>query len=198
MNLAFRRHIGGSFSGGGGDLGRSLLAHDLGQRATASDSLGLEGSQISERAECRQHSIQRIGTPERLREDIANARCFDYRSNGASGDNTGAGGGRLKQYLGGGKIMAHHEWNRGSNQRHLNEVFLGILDALLDGIGNFAGLAQTHADMAGSISDYYQRAIAKAAASLDYLRDAGNLDNGLFQVEPVCVNFWHILPRAPV
>ena len=94
--------------------------------------------------------------------------------------------------------MAHHEWNRGSNQRHLNEMLFGVLDAFLDGIGDFAGFSQTYTDMAGSVSYHDQRAIAKATSSLDHLRDAGDLDNGLLQIEPVCVNFWHILPRAPL
>jgi hypothetical protein len=92
--------------------------------------------------------------------------------------------------------MAHHKRNGCSNQRHFDETLLPIFYALLDGIRNFTRLTQTDADVAGPITDHNQCAIAKATSTFDYLRDAGNLDDSLLQVKPVCVNFWHILPRA--
>jgi hypothetical protein len=78
--------------------------------------------------------------------------------------------------------MSHHKWNGCSNQRHFDETLLSIFNALLDGIRNFARLAQTDTDMAGSIADHNECSIAKATSTFDYLRDAGNLDDGLLQV----------------
>jgi len=93
--------------------------------------------------------------------------------------------------------MAHHEGNRGPYQGHFDEMLLGIFNALLDGIWNFAGFTQTYPDVAGSITYHNQRPVAKATSALDYLRDTGNLDDRFFQVQPVRVNFRHVLPFLP-
>jgi hypothetical protein len=93
--------------------------------------------------------------------------------------------------------MAHHEGNRGPDQWYFDQMLLGIFDALLDGIRNFAGLTQTYPDVAGSITYYNQRPVAKATSTLDHLRDTGDLDDCFFQVQPVRVNFRHVLPFLP-
>ena len=60
-------------------------------------------------------------------------------------------------------------------------MLLGVLDALADGLGNLAGLAQPGADVAVAVADDDDRAEAEASAALDDLGHAVDLDDPLFE-----------------
>ena len=75
--------------------------------------------------------------------------------------------------------------DRRAHHRHLDEVLLGVLDALADRFRNLAGLAQPDADVAGAVADDDDRAEAEAPAALDDLGDAVDLDDALFERELV-------------
>jgi hypothetical protein len=76
-------------------------------------------------------------------------------------------------------------------------VFLGVFDALTDRLGHLGGFADAHAHMPGAIPYYDERAKTESPPALDNFRDARHLNNSFFQVEPRCVNLWHIFSRIP-
>src|SRR5512133_2737311 len=55
------------------------------------------------------------------------------------------------------------------NPRHVEEVFLGLLDALGDCCRYLLGLAIAHADIAVAIADHNERSEGEPAATLHYL-----------------------------
>ena len=73
----------------------------------------------------------------------------------------------------------------------LIRCFFGVLDALADGLGNLAGLAQPAADVARAVADDDDRAEAEAAAALDDLGDAVDLDDALFEGQLVGIDPGH-------
>ena len=54
----------------------------------------------------------------------------------------------------------------------MNQIFLGLLDGLADGHGNFARLAHAETGVAALIADDHQRGKAQVLAALDDLGDA--------------------------
>lgn len=78
--------------------------------------------------------------------------------------------------------MPDHKWNGSTNQRHFDQMLLGVFNTLLYGVRNLTRFAQPDANMARSISHHEQGAITEAASPFDHLRDAGDLDHSFFQV----------------
>ncbi len=71
-------------------------------------------------------------------------------------------------------------------QVDLEQVLLGGLDALADGLGNFLGLARAVADYAfARIANDDQRGKGHVLAALDDLGDAIDRDHLVLEVEPV-------------
>ena len=67
-------------------------------------------------------------------------------------------------------------------QRHAEHVLLRVLDALLDGDGHFLGLAHAHADAAVAVADDHERGEREAAAALDDLGHAVDVDDALLEL----------------
>ena len=67
-------------------------------------------------------------------------------------------------------------------QRHGEHVLLRVLDALLDGDGHFLGLAHAHADAAVAVADDHERGEREAAAALDDLGHAVDVDDALLEL----------------
>src|SRR4051794_8593564 len=68
-----------------------------------------------------------------------------------------------------------------ADHRNLDQVLLRVLDAFADGLGDLARLAQAHADVAGAVTDYDDRAEAEASAALDDFGYSVDLDDTLFE-----------------
>ena len=64
----------------------------------------------------------------------------------------------------------------------LNQVFLGLLDGLLDGHGNFASFAHAESGMAMTVANHDERGEAEVFAALDYFGDAVDRDDVVLQV----------------
>ena len=81
--------------------------------------------------------------------------------------------------------------DRRPDHRDLDEVLLGVLDALADRLGDLAGLAEPDADVARAVADDDDRAEAEPPAALDDLGDAVDLDDALLERELVRVDPCH-------
>ncbi len=66
---------------------------------------------------------------------------------------------------------------------HAEEVLLGLLDTLLDGERDLVGLAVANADDIALVPDHDQRGEGEAAAALDDLGDAVDLDDPLLEIQ---------------
>src|SRR5688572_2842745 len=73
--------------------------------------------------------------------------------------------------------------NRRSLERHLDQVLLRGLDALLDRRGHFLRLANAEAHDAMTVADDNQRTEAQVLAALDDLRHAIDRDDGVLDLE---------------
>ena len=67
-----------------------------------------------------------------------------------------------------------------AGQRHLEQVLLGLFDALLDGQAGFLGLAVAEADGALAVADDHEGGEGEAPAALDHLGDPVDLDGAVF------------------
>ena len=72
--------------------------------------------------------------------------------------------------------------DRGAVHRHLEEVLAGALDALLDRDRDLVRLAVADADLRLLVAHHHERGEREAAAALDDLGDAVDLDDPLLQV----------------
>ena len=68
---------------------------------------------------------------------------------------------------------------------HAEEVLLGVVDGLVDGERDLVGLAVADADVLGLVTDDHERREREAAAALDDLGDAVDLDDPLLQLATV-------------
>ena len=66
-----------------------------------------------------------------------------------------------------------------ADHRDAEEVLASLLDTLLDGRGNFLGLAVADADQAVAVTDDDQRGEAEATTTLDDLGDTVDRDDAL-------------------
>ncbi len=67
----------------------------------------------------------------------------------------------------------------------LDQIFLGLLDALLDGHGHFARLAHAETSVAVAIANDNQRRKAEILAALDDFGDAVDGDDVILQVRKI-------------
>ena len=75
--------------------------------------------------------------------------------------------------------------------RDLDQVLLGVLDALADRLGHLARLTQAGTNVPGTVTDDDDRAEAEAPAALDDLRHTIDLDDALFERQLVRVDPRH-------
>src|SRR6185369_10380698 len=107
------------------------------------------------------------------------ARALEDGADRAAGDDARTGRGRLEQHHAGRVLADHRVRDRGREPRHLEEVLLGLLDALGDGRGHLLGLSVADADRAVAVADDHQGGQAEATTTLHDLRDAVDRDDPL-------------------
>ena len=96
---------------------------------------------------------------------------------GAAGDDAGTGGGRLHQHPAGAGDADDRVGDGAAGQRHVEQVLLGLLGALLDGQRHLLGLAVAEADAAVAVADHDERGEREAATALHDLGDAVDGDD---------------------
>src|SRR5262245_40443865 len=124
------------------------------------------GTHAAQTLERRARDVDRIRRAERLGQDVADAGRLDDGAHRAAGDDAGALGGGLQEHRAGAELLADFVRHGRAHERHLDEVLLGVLDALADGLGHLAGLAEPDTDVALAIADDDDGAEAEAAAAL--------------------------------
>src|SRR5215210_4129733 len=161
---------------------RARLATDVAvQGLPAARRELLRGVHPAQRRERATDDVDRVRGPERLGEDVPDPRRFDDRAHRAAGDHAGALRGRLEQHRAGAELLADLVGDRGAHERHADEVLLGVLDALPDGLGHLARLAEPGADDAVLVTDDDDRAEAEPPAALDDLGHSIDLDDALLE-----------------
>ena len=81
----------------------------------------------------------------------------------------------------------------GFAQRHADQLALGLLGRLADGLGNFAGLAVTEADAALLVADDDERGKTEALAALDHLGHTVDVDQAIDELAVALLNVSHCL-----
>src|SRR3954469_1642190 len=115
--------------------------------------------------------VDRIVRAERLRKHVVDARALEHGAHRATGDDAGTGAGRLQQDDAGRLLALHRVRDRLLDPRHLEEVLLGLLDALGDGGRNLLRLAVADADRAVPVAHHHESGEAEPATTLDDLGD---------------------------
>ena len=96
---------------------------------------------------------------------------------GATGDHAGSGRSRLHQHAATAGASEDRVDDRAPGHRHLEQIALGFLGALLDRQWHLLGLAVSEADAAVAVADHHESGEREPAATLDHLRDAVDRDD---------------------
>src|SRR5258706_3311066 len=153
----------------------------------------LGGVQAAQRLDRGPGHVDRVGRAVDLGEDVADPGGLDDGTNGATGDDPGSLGRRLEHDLAGRELDVHLVRDRRPDHWDLDEVLLGVLDALADRLGHLAGLAEPGADVTSPVTDDDDRAEAEPPAALDDLADPVDLADSLLERELVGVDPCHEL-----
>src|SRR5690349_206017 len=147
------------------------------QAATARDLL--RADQGPQRGDRGVHDVDRVVRAERLGQHVVDAGALQYGPHRSTGDHAGTGAGRLEQHDPGRGLALHRVRDRALDARHLEEVLLGLLDALGDRRGHLLGLSVADADRPVAVTDDDERGEAEPAAALDDLGHAVDGDDAL-------------------
>ena len=90
---------------------------------------------------CGNNVLRVVGT-QALGTDVLDAGSLNYCTNSAAGDNAGTGSSRLEQNAACTELADNLVRDGGALQRNLNEVLLGVLDALADSVRNLGSLTE--------------------------------------------------------
>src|SRR5438105_3526460 len=176
-----------AFVAAGGSLAHAA-AH------AASYALGLfrgAVAQLAQRVESGLDNVVWIGGAQRFGEHVLNARRSHDRAYRAAGDDPGAFRSGLKQHQTRTEAAEHGVRNGSLGEVYANQVLLGRLDALADGLRNFFGFAGTVAHhRRGRSDDHDQRRERHVLAALDDLGHAIDGHYLVFQLEVADVEFW--------
>ena len=135
-----------------------------------------------QRGKGRLHHIQDVVAAQRLAQDIADAGGFDHGAHAAAGNDARAGAGRLEQHDACAELGLHLVRNRAVEARHADQLLLGALRGLADGIRHFTRLADADANAALLVTHHDHGAEGETTATLDDLGGAGKVDDAFFEL----------------
>src|SRR2546422_1276491 len=144
-----------------------------------------------------EHVVRVVGA-QRLGEDVLHAGRLEHRPHRAPGDDAGAGDGRLQHHPARAEVPGDLAGDRRLLERHENELLLGVLHGLPDGLGHLVGLAEAHADMAPTVAHHDQGREREAAATLDDLGHPVDRHHPVVELEHARIDpgFRHSVPPA--
>src|SRR5581483_3580902 len=151
-----------------------------GEAARPCDLLG--AAQRAEAVDGRLRHVDRVRRAEALREDVADAGELEHGTDTAAGDDAGALARRAQQHAR--RVVRPDDLvrDRRTMLRDREEVLLRVLDGLRDRERHFARLAVADADAVDLVANDDERCEREAAAALDDLGDAVDLDDALLQL----------------
>ena len=135
--------------------------------------------------------VIRIGRAERFSQDVMDAGELQHGTRGTTGNNSGTFGGRTQHDPTCTEDTNDAVRNGTIFERDFNQIFLGIVDALANGFGNFGGLAETDTDFAFAVADDDERTEGETTTALDDFGDAVNEDNLLLEFGSFRFETWH-------
>src|SRR5438128_4006466 len=147
--------------------------------APASGVQILESLELAKRVDGGLEDVVRIVRPQRLRQDVLDADGFQHGPYRAAGNDAGARHRRLQEHAAGAEVSRDLARNRRLLERHEDQVLLGVLDRLPDGLGDFMSLAEPDADVATAVAHDDQRREGEAPAALDDLGHAVDGDHAV-------------------
>ncbi len=134
--------------------------------------------------------VVRVGRAQALGQHVLHPGRGHHRAHRAAGNHARAFRSRLQQHLPGAETAQHQMRNRGLGQVDPDQVLLGRLDPLANGLGNFLGLARTVAHHARSgVAHHHQRGKRHVLAALDHLGHAIDGHHLILQVVLVGIEF---------
>src|SRR5439155_2609306 len=112
--------------------------------------------------------VGRIGRTEGLAQDISDPARFDNGTNGLPGDDTSAWRSGAEEHAR--ATVGRDDFMRDSRVSECDpyHVTLGVIAALADGVGDFAGLAEAQAYFPLFVTHHHERTEAEAAATLNH------------------------------
>src|SRR5579872_2334110 len=134
-------------------------------------------AQLFERVEGRLDHVVRIRRAQRLGQNVLNPRRFEDGAHRTAGDDPGPIRRRFEQDPAGSVVPGGGMRNGRSAHGDGDHVFLGDLDALLDGRGNFLRLSRSKSHAPLTVADDHQRAEAEVLSALDDLGHAVDVDD---------------------
>jgi len=110
-----------------------------------------------------------IAGAEGLCEDVANTRCLDDSADAATSDDASTGRSGLEKDAAAAELADDLMRNRVVANCDLDEGFAGGIGSFANGLGDFVGLAEAEADLAGAVTGDDECAEGEAATALDDL-----------------------------
>jgi hypothetical protein len=168
------------------DLVAMSGALDLGQRVEfhvsvfrlGAESLDLfEGTELGESVQGGLHDRLGIVGSHGLREDVLVTSDFEDGTDAAAGDETGTRSSRTEHHDAAVGVADDFVRDGVAAEIDADEGAVGAVGSLADRIGNFLGLAVTHADAALAIPCHDERGEVEATAAFDDLRAAVDVDD---------------------
>src|SRR5207253_1722704 len=121
--------------------GVPLVRPHLGQLLAAQASGLLGAAELAQPVQGRLHHVVRISRALRFRQDVPDAHGLEHRADAAAGDDPGSFARGLEQHPARSKVAHHLVWDGVARQRDLEQVLLGLLAALADGLRHLVRLA---------------------------------------------------------
>src|SRR5437763_8273372 len=143
----------------------------------------LQALDPAERVDRRLQHVVGIVRAEGLRENVLHARRLEDRPHGAARDDTRSGHRRLEEDTAGSEMPRDLAGDRRVLERDEDQVLLGVLDGLPDGLGHLVGLAEADAHVAAPVADHDQRREREPPPALDDLGHAVDGDDAIVQLE---------------
>src|SRR4051812_30493651 len=109
--------------------------------------------QRAQRRHGRVHDVDRVGRPERLRENVVDAGAFEDGPDRSAGDDAGTRTGGLQEYDARGVLTLHFVRDRRADAWHGEEGLLRLFNTLGDRGGNLFCLAVADADLTVAVTD---------------------------------------------
>src|ERR1700704_5808293 len=138
--------------------------------------------ELLQRLERRLDHVVRVGRADRFGDDVLDAEGLEHGAHRTTGDDAGAGRSGAQGHLAGAEAALDVVMQRAAvAQRHADQVALGGLRGLADGLGKHAALPGSGADATALFADYDDRGEGEAPAALDHLGHAIDRDQLVYE-----------------